>query len=162
MGMEITDFADPEIQDSLKYLLVPTSERIRLQGKAFNGAKQCWIPDHKEGFVEGEIQATKGELITVKTSKGETADFKKDEVQQMNPPKYEKAEDMADLTYLNDASVLHNLRQRYMTWMIYVSVFFFNMETKNLFFIFYIDILRSLLRGHQSIQALTRLHHEDD
>lgn len=41
----------------------------------------------------------------------------------MNPPKFEKAEDMADLTFLNDASVLHNLRQRYYSMMIYVSWF---------------------------------------
>jgi myosin heavy subunit len=38
----------------------------------------------------------------------------------MNPPKYEKCDDMADLTYLNDATVLHNLRARYMDWLIYV------------------------------------------
>lgn len=41
----------------------------------------------------------------------------------MNPPKYEKCEDMADLTYLNDATVLHNLRSRYMDWLIYVRFF---------------------------------------
>lgn len=40
----------------------------------------------------------------------------------MNPPKFEKAEDMANLTYLNEASVLHNLKQRYFTGLIYVSV----------------------------------------
>lgn len=40
---------------------------------------------------------------------------------QVNPPKYEKVEDMADLTYLNDAAVLHNLRQRYYAKLIYVS-----------------------------------------
>ena len=40
----------------------------------------------------------------------------------MNPPKYEKCEDMADLTYLNDATVLHNLRTRYASWLIYVSL----------------------------------------
>ena len=39
----------------------------------------------------------------------------------MNPPKYEKCEDMADLTYLNDATVLHNLRTRYTDWLIYVT-----------------------------------------
>ena len=37
----------------------------------------------------------------------------------MNPPKFEKYDDMADLTYLNDASILHNLRSRYMSWLIY-------------------------------------------
>ena len=51
--------------------------------------------------------------------------LKKDLVQQMNPPKYDKCEDMADLTYLNDATVLHNLRSRYVQWFIYV-IFFSN------------------------------------
>lgn len=52
----------------------------------------------------------------------QTKDFKKDLVGQVNPPKYEKAEDMSNLTYLNDASVLHNLRQRYFNKLIYVSI----------------------------------------
>lgn len=38
----------------------------------------------------------------------------------MNPPKFEKTEDMANLTFLNEASVLHNLRARYVNMMIYV------------------------------------------
>ena len=50
------------------------------------------------------------------------ATVKKDAIQQMNPPKYDKCDDMADLTYLNDASVLHNLRARYSSWLIYVSI----------------------------------------
>lgn len=41
--------------------------------------------------------------------------------EQMNPPKFEKIEDMAGLTYLNEATVLHNLRQRYYSSLIYVS-----------------------------------------
>jgi hypothetical protein len=48
--------------------------------------------------------------------------LKKDLICQVNPPKFEKVEDMADLTYLNEASVLHNLRQRYYCKLIYVSV----------------------------------------
>lgn len=43
------------------------------------------------------------------------------DTQQMNPPKFEKLEDMAGLTYLNEASVLHNLQQRYYSSLIYVS-----------------------------------------
>ncbi|KAF9942315.1 hypothetical protein BGZ65_005099 [Modicella reniformis] len=37
----------------------------------------------------------------------------------MNPPKFDKVEDMADLTYLNEASVVHNLRLRYHSNLIY-------------------------------------------
>lgn len=113
------DMNDPEVVESLKYLLVPTAEKIKLQAQPFDGKKQCWVPEAKEGFIAAEIQSTKGEEVTVKTGKGETLTFKKDDVHQMNPPKYEKCDDMADLTYLNDASVLHNLRQRYMSWLIY-------------------------------------------
>jgi len=40
----------------------------------------------------------------------------------MNPPKFEKLEDMADLTYLNEAAVLYNLRSRYCSGYIYVSL----------------------------------------
>ena len=47
--------------------------------------------------------------------------LKKDQVQQVNPPKFEKCEDMSNLTYLNEASVLHNLKARYYANLIYVS-----------------------------------------
>lgn len=44
----------------------------------------------------------------------------REEVQRMNPPRFSKVEDMADLTCLNEASVLHNLRERYYSGLIYV------------------------------------------
>ena len=47
--------------------------------------------------------------------------MKKGDVQQMNPTKFEKIEDMANMTYLNEASVLNNLRSRYTSGYIYVS-----------------------------------------
>merc|ERR1719232_2132813 len=43
----------------------------------------------------------------------------KDGMQKMNPPKYDKQEDMADLTCLNEASVLHNIKERYFSGLIY-------------------------------------------
>lgn len=45
----------------------------------------------------------------------------KEDVHQRNPPKFEKTEDMANLTYLSEAAILHNLRERYSSWRIYVS-----------------------------------------
>lgn len=44
------------------------------------------------------------------------------DVQQMNPPKFYQASDMANLTFLNEASVLENLRSRYVSMRIYVSL----------------------------------------
>jgi len=46
----------------------------------------------------------------------------------MNPPKFEKIDDMANLTYLNEASVLHNLRSRYNAGLIYVSALFLSVS----------------------------------
>ena len=113
---------DPEVIDSLRYLLVPKEERIRMQARPFDGKKNCFIPDHHEGFVPAEMTGeTEGNMVSVKTSKGEIIKVKETDIEQMNPPKYEKCDDMADLTYLNDATVLHNLRSRYMDWYIYVS-----------------------------------------
>merc|ERR1712226_1774716 len=45
--------------------------------------------------------------------------FKTSEIGQVNPRKFEKIEDMADLTYLNDASVFHNLDVRFKAKLIY-------------------------------------------
>merc|ERR1719507_1039165 len=45
--------------------------------------------------------------------------FKSAEIGQVNPPKMEKCEDMANLTFLNDASVFWNLKVRFQAKMIY-------------------------------------------
>merc|ERR1712223_2201620 len=45
--------------------------------------------------------------------------FKSAEIGQVNPPKFEKCEDMANLTYLNDASVFYNLKVRFQAKLIY-------------------------------------------
>merc|ERR1712209_290896 len=39
--------------------------------------------------------------------------FKSSQIGQVNPPKFEKCEDMANLTFLNDASVFWNLKVRF-------------------------------------------------
>ena len=51
----------------------------------------------------------------------QTLTVKEDQVFPMNPPKFDKIEDMAMMTHLNEASVLYNLKERYAAWMIYVS-----------------------------------------
>merc|ERR1719340_398730 len=45
--------------------------------------------------------------------------FKSAEIGQVNPPKFEKCEDMANLTFLNDASVFWNLKVRFQAKLIY-------------------------------------------
>ncbi|XP_024080487.1 myosin heavy chain, muscle isoform X32 [Cimex lectularius] len=105
--------------DPTPYLFVSLEQKRIDQTKPYDAKKACWVPDEGEGFVQGEIKGTKGDIVTVSLPNGETKDFKKDLVGQVNPPKYEKCEDMSNLTYLNDASVLYNLKQRYYHKLIY-------------------------------------------
>lgn len=51
----------------------------------------------------------------------QTVTVKEEDCLPMNPPKYDKIEDMAMMTHLNEPSVLFNLKERYAAWMIYVS-----------------------------------------
>lgn len=80
------------------------------------------MPIKEGGFVEGVIDSTEGDKVTVKVGGKDKRVLKKDQVQQVNPPKFEKCEDMSNLTYLNEASVLHNLKARYYANLIYVSI----------------------------------------
>ncbi|KAK8736466.1 hypothetical protein OTU49_005019 [Cherax quadricarinatus] len=104
--------------DPTEFLFISMEMKMKDATKPYDAKKSCWIPDPKEGFIEGEISGTKGDLISVYAS-GETKHWKKDQVGQVNPPKYEKCEDMSNLTYLNDASVLYNLKSRYVARLIY-------------------------------------------
>uniref|UniRef100_A0A914W0L8 Myosin heavy chain n=1 Tax=Plectus sambesii TaxID=2011161 RepID=A0A914W0L8_9BILA len=97
------------------------SQNIQLKeqaGRKFDNKTHVWIPDAEEGFVIAETKSVSGNVITLQTAKGE-AKISKDEAQEINPAKFEKTEDMSNLTFLNEASVLHNLRQRYYAMMIY-------------------------------------------
>lgn len=44
------------------------------------------------------------------------------ELSRINPPAFDGADDIAELTYLNEASVVHNLRTRYDAGSIYVRI----------------------------------------
>ena len=59
---------DPNDED-MKYLAVDRKKLMKEQTQTFDGKKNCWVPDEKEGFLAAEIQSTKGEEITVKLVK---------------------------------------------------------------------------------------------
>ncbi|KHJ40862.1 MAM domain protein [Trichuris suis] len=110
---------DMEKDPSWKYLRPPVDITVSDDKKKYHSKRSCWIPDPSEGFVGARIRSSKGDQAVVVTDNGIEKTVKKEELQEMNPPKFEKAEDMANLTFLNDASVLHNLRQRYYSMLIY-------------------------------------------
>ncbi|KAF6357277.1 sarcomeric myosin [Rhinolophus ferrumequinum] len=105
--------------DPMPFLAPPEKERIEAMNKPYDIKRSCWVKDEKEGFVAGEIQSEQGDQVTVKTVTNQTLTMKRDDIQQMNPPKFYQASDMADMTFLNEASVLDNLRQRYTNMRIY-------------------------------------------
>ncbi|KHN87676.1 Myosin-4 [Toxocara canis] len=102
-----------------QYLRQSREQMIADQSKPYDSKKDCWVPDAEEGFVTAQIKSTKGDMVSVVTSRGNEITLKAELVQEMNPPKFEKTEDMSNLTFLNDASVLHNLRARYGSMLIY-------------------------------------------
>ena len=89
---------------------------------AWASKKLVWIPSAEEGFLAASIIEEKGDSVTVESqANGKRQTVNREDLQKMNPPKFHKAEDMAELTCLNEASVLHNLKERYYSGLIYVS-----------------------------------------
>ena len=81
-----------------------------------------WIPHDNFGFVSASIKGERGDEVEVEIMEtGKRCHVPKDDLQKMNPPKFDKVEDMAELTCLNEASVLHNIKERYYSGLIYVS-----------------------------------------
>ncbi|XP_021543073.1 myosin-9 isoform X1 [Neomonachus schauinslandi] len=82
--------------------------------------KLVWVPSDKSGFEPASLKEEVGEEALVElVENGKKVKVNKDDIQKMNPPKFSKVEDMAELTCLNEASVLHNLKERYYSGLIY-------------------------------------------
>uniref|UniRef100_A0A4W5L1D2 Myosin motor domain-containing protein n=1 Tax=Hucho hucho TaxID=62062 RepID=A0A4W5L1D2_9TELE len=99
------------------YLRKPERERMEAQATPFDSKNACYVTDVKELYLKGLITGRTEGKCTVKVTNDK--EFKEADIYQMNPPKYDKIEDMAMMTYLNEASVLYNLKERYAAWMIY-------------------------------------------
>lgn len=106
--------------------------------------RAVWVPDEKEGVCVC-VKKTQLQVLWPRASSPRRAtpscarsrspkrwrvwwcahsqevQLAKADVQVMNPPKFSKSEDMAALTNLNEASVLFNLKDRYLADLIYVS-----------------------------------------
>lgn len=115
--------AQKPLSDDEKFLFVDKNFINNPLAQADWSAKRLvWIPSEKHGFEAASIKEEKGDEVTVElTENGKKVTLSKDDIQKMNPPKFSKVEDMAELTCLNEASVLHNLRERYFSGLIYVS-----------------------------------------
>lgn len=110
-------------EDPERYLFVDRAVIYNPATQAdWTAKKLVWIPSERHGFEAASIKEEKGDEVLVELAEnGKKALVNKDDVQKMNPPKFSKVEDMAELTCLNEASVLHNLKDRYYSGLIYVS-----------------------------------------
>uniref|UniRef100_A0A3B4X272 Myosin heavy chain, skeletal muscle, adult-like n=1 Tax=Seriola lalandi dorsalis TaxID=1841481 RepID=A0A3B4X272_SERLL len=110
--MEIFGVAAP-------YLRKSERERIAAQNMPFDAKTAVFVPDPKQEYVKGKIKSQDGSKVTVETEDGKVVTVHPDDVRPMNPPKFDKIEDMALLTHLHEPAVLFNLKERYAAWMIY-------------------------------------------
>ncbi|XP_009884873.1 PREDICTED: myosin-11 isoform X1 [Charadrius vociferus] len=113
--------AQKSLSDDEKFLFVDKNFINNPLAQAdWSAKKLVWIPSEKHGFEAASIKEEKGDEVTVELAEnGKKVTLSKDDIQKMNPPKFSKVEDMAELTCLNEASVLHNLRERYFSGLIY-------------------------------------------
>ncbi|KAG8128965.1 hypothetical protein E2320_016371 [Naja naja] len=101
------------------FLRKSEKERIEAQNQPFDAKTYCYVAEPKEEYAKGKIKSSEGGKITVETSDGRTITAKAEDVYSMNPPKFDRIEDMAMLTHLHEPAVLYNLKDRYSSWMIY-------------------------------------------
>uniref|UniRef100_A0A8V1AKG8 Myosin-7 n=1 Tax=Gallus gallus TaxID=9031 RepID=A0A8V1AKG8_CHICK len=79
----------------------------------------CFVPHPQLEFIRARVTARAGNGVTVTTEMGETLTVPEADVHPQNPPKFDRIEDMAMLTFLHEPAVLYNLKERYASWMIY-------------------------------------------
>ncbi|XP_073809698.1 myosin-10 isoform X5 [Danio rerio] len=108
-------------EDPERYLFVDRAVVYNPTTQAdWTAKKLVWVPSERHGFEAASIREERGEEVLVELAEnGKKAMVNKDDIQKMNPPKFSKVEDMAELTCLNEASVLHNLKDRYYSGLIY-------------------------------------------
>jgi len=104
--------------------LVPSPEMKRADlHKAYDAQKSVWIPDpktggYREGLLDsGTLDDPASKCLVFVAHEKFT--HKASEIGKVNPPKFEKCEDMVNLTFLNDASVYWNLKTRYQAKLIH-------------------------------------------
>jgi len=92
-----------------------------LFGKKGNYAEQkyIWVTIGKDEYTHAEVISSSTTKVVARTEKGEEYTVDKEKADWVNPPKFDGCEDCAELSYLSEAAVLHNLRKRYTSDIIY-------------------------------------------
>ncbi|XP_019449127.1 PREDICTED: myosin-2-like isoform X2 [Lupinus angustifolius] len=80
-----------------------------------------WCKQSRGHWELGTIRSTSGEEASVLLSNGNVTKVAKSELLPANPSILEGMDDLAKLSYLNEPSILHNLKLRYSKEMIYTK-----------------------------------------
>ncbi|XP_074930174.1 unconventional myosin-XVIIIa isoform X8 [Chelonoidis abingdonii] len=95
-----------------------TEEQITAE-EAWYETDKVWLV-HKDGFsLASQLRADETNLLPEGKVKvkldhdGAVLEVDEDDVEKANPPSCDRVEDLANLVYLNESSVLHTVRQRY-------------------------------------------------
>jgi len=101
------------------WLQTPFDQLIAERSAPYDAKVDKWVADTDEVFVRASLKNVDGDKCTLDTCKGTEITLPKAEVLDSNPSKFEKEEDMSNLSILNKACILHNLRTRYNVLQIY-------------------------------------------
>jgi myosin heavy subunit len=118
--------------------------------KVIDGQKNVFVPDGHGAYKIATVVDDTDPQITVVTmvDNGEEKFFEKEEVFNMNPQKFDGVEDCAQLGYLSEPTVLHNLKLRYDAKVIYTfSGLFLVSINPYIFFPIYTDKMIELYDG---------------
>ncbi|XP_065429551.1 unconventional myosin-XVIIIa isoform X44 [Chrysemys picta bellii] len=112
-AFDLEPVASPSAQSQAK-----TEEQIAAE-EAWYETDKVWLV-HKDGFsLASQLRADEASLLPEGKVKvkldhdGAVLEVDEDDVEKANPPSCDRVEDLANLVYLNESSVLHTVRQRY-------------------------------------------------
>nr|XP_032644650.1 unconventional myosin-XVIIIa isoform X18 [Chelonoidis abingdonii] len=112
-ALDLEPVASPSAQSQAK-----TEEQITAE-EAWYETDKVWLV-HKDGFsLASQLRADETNLLPEGKVKvkldhdGAVLEVDEDDVEKANPPSCDRVEDLANLVYLNESSVLHTVRQRY-------------------------------------------------
>ncbi|NP_082297.1 myosin-14 isoform X2 [Mus musculus] len=122
-GRKVASRPGPVPEAAQSFLYAPRTPNVGGPGGPqveWTARRMVWVPSELHGFEAAALRDEGEEEAEVELAEsGRRLRLPRDQIQRMNPPKFSKAEDMAELTCLNEASVLHNLRERYYSGLIY-------------------------------------------
>jgi len=101
------------------WLQLPMNDLLKERSAPFDAKTARWVADPEEVYIKATVKNDMGDKIELETAKNTVVTVPKAEAWERNPPKFEKEEDMSNLSVLNKACVLHNLRSRYEVLQIY-------------------------------------------